>query len=364
MGFTCGLVGLPNVGKSTLFSALAKNEVPKENYPFCTIDPNVGVVKVPDERLELLKEIYEPEEVKPTTLEFFDIAGLVEGASEGEGLGNQFLSHIQSVDAIIHVIRCFEDSNVTHIADNLDPERDFNIVNNEIILRDLEVIETWLDKLGEKSQNKKKDQKKEVLHELKDLLSEGQPAKVYTPPSTMRNFVKQLGLLSRKPVLLLGNVSEDDAISDKKSEIEKEFEEFALESGNLYLTLSANLEMELTELPAEENKMFKEELGIEESGLKKLISSGYSLLNLVTFFTMQSDIVQAWTVPHNTKVDEAATVIHSDFKDKFVKAEVRHWKDVKNIKSEKLLKDGGHVHIKGKDYIVRDGDIITYKLDQ
>ena len=366
MGFTCGLVGLPNIGKSTIFTALSKHEVPRDNYPFCTIDPNVGVVKVPDNRLGLLKKVYEPDEVKPTTLEFFDIAGLVKGASHGEGLGNQFLSHIQSVDAIIHVIRCFEDSDVTHIDSELDPARDFEIVNKEILLRDLEVIDTWIKKINKQTKSGEKEnlKKLQVLEEIKDLLDDGQPAKVYHAHPEMDNFIRQLGLLSRKPVLLLGNISEDDAISDQRSEIAKNFENFAMESGNLFLTLSANLELELSELPDNERNMFMNEWEIQETGLNKLVKSGYDLLNLVTFFTMESNICQAWTVPHNTTVDKAAGVIHSDFEDKFIRAEVRHWKDFQKIKSEKLLREGGHIRVEGRNYVVRDGDIITYKIDR
>jgi len=366
MGFTCGLVGLPNIGKSTIFTALSKHEVPRDNYPFCTIDPNVGVVKVPDNRLGLLKKVYEPDEVKPTTLEFFDIAGLVKGASHGEGLGNQFLSHIQSVDAIIHVIRCFEDSDVTHIDSELDPARDFEIVNKEILLRDLEVIDTWIKKINKQTKSGEKEnlKKLQVLEEIKDLLDDGQPAKVYHAHPEMDNFIRQLGLLSRKPVLLLGNISEDDAISDQRSEIAKKFENFAMESGNLFLTLSANLELELSELPDNERNMFMNEWEIQETGLNKLVKSGYDLLNLVTFFTMESNICQAWTVPHNTTVDKAAGVIHSDFEDKFIRAEVRHWKDFQKIKSEKLLREGGHIRVEGRNYVVRDGDIITYKIDR
>ncbi len=366
MGFTCGLVGLPNIGKSTIFTALSKHEVPRDNYPFCTIDPNVGVVKVPDNRLDLLKKVYEPDEVKPTTLEFFDIAGLVKGASHGEGLGNQFLSHIQSVDAIIHVIRCFEDSDVTHIDSELDPARDFEIVNKEILLRDLEVIDTWIKKINKQTKSGEKEnlKKLQVLEEIKDLLDDGQPAKVYHAHPEMDNFIRQLGLLSRKPVLLLGNISEDDAISDQRSEIAKNFENFAMESGNLFLTLSANLELELSELPDNERNMFMNEWEIQETGLNKLVKSGYDLLNLVTFFTMESNICQAWTVPHNTTVDKAAGVIHSDFEDKFIRAEVRHWKDFQKIKSEKLLREGGHIRVEGRNYVVRDGDIITYKIDR
>jgi len=364
MGFKCGIVGLPNVGKSTLFSALTETEVPMENYPFCTIDPHTGVVPVPDERLDLLAKIYQPQKVIPTTLQFVDLAGLVEGASQGEGLGNQFLSQIQSVDAIIHLIRCFEDPNVAHIDARLDPQRDFEIVDQEIIKKDLEIVENRLQKISKpiKSADSDAEKQRQILTELKALLAQGKPAKTYHAHPEEENFIKELGLLSRKPVLILGNISENDATASEKSAPVRKFEEFAMQTGNYFMTLSANLELELAQLDPDEKKEFMQELGVEALGLHKLVSAGYALLNLITFFTIESDICQAWTVPKNTPAQQAAGVIHSGFSERFIKAEVRHWPDVARVRSEQTLRAHGHVHVEGKSYIVRDGDVITFKL--
>ncbi len=364
MGFKCGIVGLPNVGKSTLFSALTETEVPMENYPFCTIDPHTGVVPVPDERLDLLAKIYQPQKVIPTTLQFVDLAGLVEGASQGEGLGNQFLSQIQSVDAIIHLIRCFEDPNVAHIDARLDPQRDFEIVDQEIIKKDLEIVENRIQKISKqtKSGNQKAEKQLQILTELQTLLAKGQSAKTYHAHPEAENFIKELGLLSRKPVLILGNISEDDATAIEKSELVRNFGEFAVRTGNYFMTLSANLELELAQLDPDEKKEFMRELGVAEIGLNKLVSAGYTLLNLITFFSMESNICQAWTVKKNTPAQQAAGVIHSSFSERFIKAEVRHWPDVAKARSEQTLRAQGHVHVEGKSYILRDGDVITFKL--
>jgi len=364
MGFKCGIIGLPNVGKSTLFNALTRAGVAMENYPFCTIDPHVGVVEVPDKRLELLRNVYQPEKVIPTTLQFVDIAGLVKGASKGEGLGNQFLSHIQAVDALIHIVRCFEDSNVANIDDQLDPKRDFEIVETEILLKDLETVNNRIHKILVKARSGDQKLKKQmaILEELRDLLSQGKAAKSYHAHPEEDAFIRELGLLSNKPVLIVGNISEDEATSGTKTDISRQFDEFALSTGNLFLTLSANLELEMAELDLDERHLLMKEWHIQESGLDRLINAGYTLLQLITFFTMESSMCQAWTVPVGSPAVKASAEIHSSFEERFIKAEVRHWSDIEKTKSEKLMHEQGLTHIEGKSYIVRDGDVITFKL--
>ncbi len=364
MGFKCGIIGLPNIGKSTLFNALSNAEVPMENYPFCTIDPHIGIVEVPDRRLDILEKIYSPGKVIPTTLEFVDIAGLVKGASKGEGLGNKFLSNIQRVDAIIHLIRCFKDDNVAHIDPKLNPRRDFEIVNQEIIQRDLEVINNRIQKIKKQAKTGDEKYKRQliVLNDIKGILEDKKSAKTYHAHPEEENFINELGLLSNKPLLILGNISEDEATSGQKSEVTKDFEQFALSTGNFFLTLSANLELEMSQLESEERKILMKEWDIREPGVTQLVNAGYVLLNLVTFFTMESEICQAWTVEKNTPAYKAAAVIHSSFEDRFIKAEVRHWKDIEKTKSEILLKENGHIRIEGKSYIIRDGDVVTFRL--
>jgi len=364
MGFKCGIVGLPNVGKSTLFNALTQAGVAMENYPFCTINPHVGVVEVPDERLDLLARIYQPQKVIHTTLQFVDIAGLVKGAAQGEGLGNQFLSHIQGVDALVHLVRCFDNPNVVHISDELDPPRDYEIVTTEILLKDLETVENRMAKLVHRAHAGDEQAQKQfhILEELKAQLGRGVPAKNYHLHPEEEPFIRELGLLSIKPMIIVGNISEEEATSGQITTATESFKKFALATGNLFITLSANLELELSELPPDDRRLLMREWQISETGLDRLIRAGYDLLKLITFFTMESNICQAWTVPINTPALKAAGVIHTGFEERFIKAEVRHWQDLATLKSEALLHQQGLVHIEGKSYVVRDGDVITFRL--
>ncbi|MBN2281233.1 MAG: redox-regulated ATPase YchF [Candidatus Marinimicrobia bacterium] len=364
MGFRCGIVGLPNIGKSTLFNALTNLNVPMDNYPFCTIEPHIGIVEVPDQRLEMLAKIYQSQKTIHTTLQFVDIAGLVEGASKGEGLGNQFLSNIQAVDAIIHLVRCFEDKNISHKYTDINPERDYKIVEQELLARDLEVIRSKMQKVARQAKTGETRYKKQltVLEEIERLLNAGKPAKVYHSHPEEEPLIRELGLLTNKPVLIVANISEDEFVSGEKTGITQKFETFAVTTGNYFMSLSANLELELAQLEVQERKLYMKEFHIHEIGLKKLISIGYTLLDLITFYTVESNICQAWTVKKNSHVDQASEVIHTSFPERFIKADVRHWKDVEREKSDSALRENGHLFTEGRKYILQDGDVITYKL--
>lgn len=361
-----GIVGLPNVGKSTLFNSLTKAGAESANYPFCTIDPNVGVVAVPDERLKLLANLYNSEKITPAVIEFVDIAGLVKGASKGEGLGNQFLSNIREVDAIVHVVRCFDDPNVIHVDGSVDPLRDIETINLELIFSDLEILERRISKTARAAMNDKSLAKEvAVLKELQAHLEEGKLAKSYVPEDEeMIPFIASLNLLTYKPVIFAANVSEDDLADDGASnEYVKQVREFASENGCEVFVICAQIEQEIAELDDDEKKMFLEDLGLKESGLEKLIAASYSLLGLLSYLTAGEKETRAWTITKGTKAPQAAGKIHSDFERGFIRAEVVNYQDLLNCGSYTAAKEKGLVRLEGKDYVVQDGDVILFRFN-
>ena len=364
MGLTAGIVGLPNVGKSTLFNAITKKNILAANYPFATIDPNVGTVIVPDNRLEYLVEKEIPERVVPTSYEFIDIAGLVKGASKGEGLGNKFLSHIREVDAICEVVRCFEDANITHVEGNVDPIRDIDIINLELIFCDLEVIENRLDKIEKKAiTTKDKDALKEVevLKKVKSALENNIPARRLEYDEDEEKMLKNYSLLTKKPIIYMANVSEEDIVNGNKYvDLVKEY---ASNENAKVVMLSAKVESELSELNEEDKLLFLEDLGIDESGLNKLIRATYDLLGLATFFTSGKDECRAWTFKKGMKAPECAGIIHSDFEKGFIRAEVTSFEDYKAYGGEKGAKEAGKMRLEGKDYLMQDGDIVFFRFN-
>lgn len=364
MGFTCGIVGLPNVGKSTLFNAITAAGAEASNYPFCTIDPNVGVVMVPDPRLERLVDIYKPAKTVPTTLEFLDIAGLVKGASKGEGLGNQFLSHIRNVDAIAHVVRCFEDPNVVHVDGSVNPARDIEIVETELILKDLETVER---KQGEAERRAKGGDKKakaevEMFVRLKSELSSGRLAHYFLVSNDEEKvWLHDAHLLTNKPVMYVCNVGEDEV--NFESGLVRMVRDIAAKESAMVVVASAAVEAEVAELPAEERANFLAGLGLKESGLSKVIRTGYDLLHLLTFFTAGPKEAHAWTVRKGSTIQEAAGVIHSDFEKGFIRAEIMKYADLDRYGSEQALRDKGLVYTEGKDYLTEDGDIVFIRFN-
>jgi len=365
MGASCGIVGLPNVGKSTLFNAITQAGAESANYPFCTIDPNVGIVEVPDPRLTKLAEIVQPNKVVPTAFEFVDIAGLVKGASKGEGLGNQFLSHIREVDAIAHVVRCFEDENITHVAGKVDPLSDIETINLELIFADLDSVERRIERIGRKVKAGDKEAKQEldVLEKLKAAFEEGQAARSVQLDEEERKLVRDLHLLTIKPMLYVCNVAEDGIHTADENPHVQTVKQHAAAEGAEVVVISAKVEAEIAELEGEDKQMFLEELGLEESGLDRLIRAAYSLLGLITYFTAGVQEVRAWTIRRGTKAPQAAGVIHSDFERGFIRAEVVAYDDLVEAGSVTAARDKGKYRLEGKEYVVQDGDVMHFRFN-
>ncbi len=361
-----GIIGLPNVGKSTLFNSLTKAGAESANYPFCTIDPNIGIVSVPDERLKLLGDMYQSKKVTPAVIEFVDIAGLVKGASKGEGLGNQFLSNIREVDAIVHVVRCFEDDNVVHVDGSVNPLRDIETINLELIFSDLEVLERRISKAAKAARMDKTCAKElALLERLKEHLESGSPAKTMEAGDEDESLLlKEYNLLTGKPVIYAANVAEEDLADDGASNAKvAEVREFAEKEGGEVFVICAQIEQEISELDEDEKAMFLEDLGLKESGLEKLIKASYRTLGLMSFLTAGEDETRAWTIKIGTKAPQAAGKIHSDFERGFIKAEVVNYRDLLEQGSLAAAREKGLVGIEGKDYVVRDGDVILFRFN-
>ncbi len=369
MSLKAGIVGLPNVGKSTLFNALTAAKAEAANYPFCTIDPNVGVVTVPDERLDKIAQLVKPQKVVPTVMEFVDIAGLVAGASKGEGLGNQFLANIRETDAILHVVRCFEDSNVVHVAGSVDPLRDIGTINTELVLADLDSVDKRLKRIEKAAQSSKDVNLKleyGLVKKVWTALNEGQPARSITIDEGEEPFLHELHLLTTKPVLYVCNVAEGDYTSlgtGNKSQWIKQVEDHATREGNQSVAICSAIEAEIAQLPEEERLEFIQSLGMKEPGLHRLIRESYKLLNLITYFTAGPKEVRAWTIRKGTKAPQAAGVIHSDFERGFIRAETYHCDDLFELKNEAVVKEAGKYRSEGKDYVVRDGDVMLFRFN-
>lgn len=361
-----GIVGLPNVGKSTLFNSLTKAGAESANYPFCTIDPNIGIVAVPDERLKLLGDLYQSKKVTPAVIEFVDIAGLVKGASKGEGLGNQFLSNIREVDAIVHVVRCFEDSNVVHVDGSVNPLRDIETINLELIFSDLEILERRIAKTSKGARmDKALARELELLERIREHLEAGKLAKSFeTEDEEEQALLASYNLLTYKPVIFAANVAEEDLADDGASNDKvRQVREFAREEGSEVFVICAQIEQEIAELDEDEKTMFLEDLGLKESGLEKLIKASYHLLGLISYLTSGEDETRAWTIKVGTKAPQAAGKIHTDFERGFIKAEVVNYQDLLEQKSLAAAREKGMVRMEGKEYVVQDGDVILFRFN-
>lgn len=360
-----GIVGLPNVGKSTLFNAITKAGAESANYPFCTIEPNVGIVAVPDERLDMLAKMYNPEKNTPTVIEFVDIAGLVKGASKGEGLGNKFLSHIREVDAIVHVVRCFEDGNIVHVDGSIGPKRDVETINLELIFADLEMLERRIDRTKKmmKSGDKKFLSELEVFEEIKLHLEGGKPARSISFDQEQRQIADQLFLITSKPVLYAANVSENDLSSLNENRFLAELNELAQGESSEVMVICAKVEEEIAQLADEEKADFLEAMGLEESGLDKLVKASYKILGLISFLTAGPQEVRAWTIIKGTKAPQAAGKIHSDFERGFIRAEIVSYNDLINCGAYTTAKEKGLVRSEGKEYVMQDGDVTLFRFN-